>query len=135
MLRLRVGVVVVIAILSLHFPQRHGVPLDSLGKSTAGTSSGGVSDTGHLDWDNTTKGAGVGRVLAADEADVLLAGDSARAGLARRDLSVQREVGGGTILLAAFVSLIFLLVFFFIFLYKKMKKEFWCFSPEVLLPG
>ena len=79
-----------------HLGEQLLAALHGQGKRPAGLGRrGGV---GHLDRDDTAEGAGAGGVLAPDEAHVVLAGHGTGAGLVGRDGRIQREVGGGTIL-------------------------------------
>lgn len=83
--------------LDLELAQRHRIALDS--HSQAAASSGqGVVGASQLNGDDAAEGAGVGWVLAADKAHVLLTGDGTCAGLVGGDGGVEGEVGGGTVL-------------------------------------
>lgn len=83
---------------ALTHPRQEESHLSLEGLLGAASGVGGGGSTGHLDGDNTTKGAGSVLVGNLDEADVALAGDGARAGGAggdaEGDVEVLVDVGG-----------------------------------------
>jgi hypothetical protein len=77
-------------LIALPLDLSHG-DLEILSESATGSS--GCGRVGHLDWDNATEGTSARRVLASDQADVVLASHVAGALLIGGDGGVEREVG------------------------------------------
>jgi hypothetical protein len=89
-------------------------------KRTAGRSR--RRGVGHLDRDDTAKGTCSSRVLAANEADVILAGHGAGAGLVSRDGRLEGEIGGSSLLFLLLASLISVR---FVAILLTRFREFW----------